>query len=80
MVKFCRQDFLIVTSVCCIAICRVTLLKKSRAVRRVIFEQCYEINWQQTRVNQSENLAKTKFYHEWYSDDYFMNKETKNDL
>jgi hypothetical protein len=34
------------TRVCCIAIYRVALLKKPRV------DQCYEINWQQTRVNQ----------------------------
>jgi hypothetical protein len=36
------------TRVCCIAIYRLALLKKP-----MTSDQCHEINWQQTRVNQS---------------------------
>jgi hypothetical protein len=39
----------------------------------VVFDQCHEINWQQT----SKSIVKfcqAKFDHEWYSEDYFMNK------
>jgi hypothetical protein len=56
------------TRVCCIAIYRVLLLEKLAPMSR-----------DKLATNSSESIVKfsqTKFYHEWYSEDYFMNKTT----
>lgn len=42
-----------------------------------MFDKSHEINWQQTRITQSEHLTKTKFDHVRYSTDYSTKKTTR---